>query len=261
MTMTPIENDIEAGSIGHRSLSEYSESNLTTTHAEDDVTTEANGQSVKDTRINQLAAKEIKQVQRIKYFVLFSLLFIMLGVSISAYFLSFNDEMNDFKLQFDQDSDKVFSVMGNNLVRTLQASDAFAVSIASLATATNQTWPYVVIPDFAVRAEKIRSLANAVYVTTYNVVQPNERKIWEDFTAKTGKVWVNESIGAIEIFGGMDWPILWNYTLWDVIHDYEEFEKENPGEVGVNTPGPWLPQWQTQPTIALEPPYNWYVFS
>ena len=149
--------------------------------------------------------------------------------------------------------------MGINLVRTLQASDAFVVSITSLASFTNQSWPFVVVPDFAVRAEKIRSLANAVFVNTYNLVQPNERMEWENFTARTGESWVNQSIAAIEEFDGMDWPIVWDYTLWDVIHDWGEFDKENPGVVGLNTSGPWLPMWQTQPTIAYDPPYNWYV--
>ena len=168
-------------------------------------------------------------------------------------------EQREFEDQFLEDSIKVLSTMGSNLVRTLQASDAFVASITSLASVTNQAWPFVVVPDFAVRAEKIRSLANAVYVNTYNLVQPNERMEWENFTAQTGESWVNESITAIEDFDGMDWPIVWDYTLWDVIHDYDEFDKENPGVVGVNTSGPWLPMWQTHPTIGSDPPYNWYV--
>jgi len=209
----------------------------------------------------QFAAKESKKVRRTKHFVIFFLLIIMIGAAVTTYLLSYNKEYREFVRQFDEDSDKVLSTMGINLVRTLQASDAFVVSITSLASATNQNWPFVVIPDFAVRAEKIRSLANAVYVNTYTFVQPNERKEWENFTAQNGESMVNESIAAIENFDGMDWPIVWDYSLWDVIHDYDEFEKEYPGEVGTDTLGPWLPMWQIQPTIAYEPPYNWDLMS
>ena len=127
--------------------------------------------------------------------------------------------------------------------------------------ATNQSWPYVVVPDFAVRAEKIRSLANAVLVNTYTLVEPEQRSTWQNFTAAVGPEWVNNSIEAIAEFDGMDWPIVRDPLLFDVIFDYDEYDKdeEQQGIVGVTTPGPWLPMWQTQPLIANEPPYNWYV--
>lgn len=208
-----------------------------------------------------LAAKESKRVRRTKCFVIFFLLIIMIGVSISAYVLECNKEDGEFQRQFDDHSCKVLSTIGSKLVHTLQASDAFVVSVASLASATNQNWPFVVVPDFAVRAEKIRSLANAVYVSTYTLVQPNRRREWESFTAQYGESMVIESIKAIEEFEDMDWPVVWDYDLWDVIHDYDEFEKENPGQNGVDTKGPWLPMWQTQPTISYEPPYNWDLTS
>ncbi|KAG7338693.1 adenylate/guanylate cyclase [Nitzschia inconspicua] len=131
-----------------------------------------------------------------------------------------------------------------------------------MAEATNQTWPYVVVEDFAVRAEKIRSLANAVYVSTYHLVQPEQRYEWQNFTAKTGNKWINESISVIENYKDVDyWQIIWNYTSWDVIWDYDEYDKENPGEEGVTYEGPWLPFWQIQPTIPTEPLYNWDLMS
>jgi len=212
-------------------------------------------------RERQLAARESKKVRRTKHFVMLFLLLIMAGVSVATYYWISKQEYEEFSRQFQEDSHKVLTTMGSNLVRTLQASDAFVVSITSLASATNQSWPFVVIPDFAVRAEKIRSLSNAVYVNTYHLVQPNQRKEWENFTLQHGEAMINKSTTAIESFDGANWPIVWNYTLWDVIHDYDEFGKENPGEFGLDTEGPWLPIWQTQPTISYEPPYNWDLTS
>ena len=232
-----------------------------TTSEEDDLSldTATAMEGVGTPRQRQLAAKESIKVRRTKNFVMFFLLLIMVGVSVATYFWISYQENEEFHRQFNEDSHKVLTTMGSNLVRTLEASDAFVVSIASLASATNQIWPFVVVPDFAVRAEKIRSLANAVYVNTYHFIQPNERNEWERFTSRHGESMIRESIEAIESFNGANWPIVWNYTLWDVIHDYDEFEKENPGEIGLGTQGPWLPMWQTQPTISYEPPYNWYV--
>ena len=54
-------------------------------------------------------------------------------------------------------------------------------------------------------------------------------------------------------------------TTWDVIHDYDEFDKaeEEAGTVGLDPsdPGPFLPMWQTSPLIVVDPPYNWDLLS
>jgi len=250
--------DVETGS-------NYDTHQNTISQLDDDdstIVTNAMGIETKRTpREEQLAAKESRKVRRTKFFVMLFLLIIMVCVSVLAHQMISRQEYREFVHQFNDDSHKILSTIGSNFVRALQASDALVVSMTSVASVTNQTWPYVVVPDFAVRAEKIRSLANAVYVTTYHLVQPNERKEWENFTTEKGDAMVVESISAIEDFDGKKWPVVWNYTLWDVIHDYDEFEKENPGQVGVDTPGPWLPMWQTQPTISYEPPYNWDLMS
>jgi hypothetical protein len=206
-----------------------------------------------------LASQETRAVRQLKIIVFSTLTLSLIAVAYSAYHSTHTQEQDQFVAQYYQDTGKVVSAIGSNLQRTLLAADAFVASIVSVTNLTNQTWPFVVVPDFAVRAEKIRSLSKAVLVNLYQVVEPGQRDEWQRFTATTGKGWVDESIAVIENYDGMDWPIIWNYTLWDVIHSYDEFDKENPGVEGINTTGPWIPMWQAQPTIAHEPPYNWYV--
>jgi hypothetical protein len=209
----------------------------------------------------QLAGNETKAVRRLKCIVFSCLFLSMMVVAFLAYFLTAQQETEQFEAQYYEDANKVLSTMGSNLKRTLQASDAFVTSMTSAAEDTNQTWPYVVIPNFAVQAEKIRTLANAVCIYTYNLVPPGQRGRWENFTAHTGKAWMNESIRAIEDYEGMDWEIIWNYTTYDVIWDFGEYDKENPGEEGVTYDGPWLPNWQAHPVIPTSPFYNWYGHS
>lgn len=208
---------------------------------------------------SQLASSETKAVRRMKLIVMLCLLASMTAVAFTAYYLTAQQETGEFTDQFQEDANKILSTMGSNLERSLQASDAFVTSMASAAVTTNQTWPFVVHPDFAVQAEKIRSLANAAYVMNYNWVKPDQREQWQNFTAATGKAWVNESLAVMEEYDGMDWQIIWNYTTWDVIHYWDEFDKEFPGEVGVSYDGPYLPGWQIHPVIPQYPPYNWYV--
>jgi hypothetical protein len=204
------------------------------------------------------AGKETKAVRRLKWIVFLLLFASMMAVALSAYFFSAQEEYNTFQDQYYEEAQKVLSTMGSNLERTLQASDAFVVSIASEAHDSNQQWPFVVVPNFAVKAEKIRSLSHAIYVSTYHLVQQQDRKAWEEFTAKTGNTWINESLTVMEAFEDVDyWQIIWDYESWDVIWDYDEFDKPNPGQEGVTYEGPYFPFWQVQPAIPTEPLYNW----
>ncbi|KAL3941956.1 MAG: hypothetical protein SGARI_000425 [Bacillariaceae sp.] len=118
--------------------------------------------------------------------------------------------------------------MGQNLDRMLLASDAFVVSAASYADHSNQTWPYVTVPDFSVRAEKIRSLCGAVYVNTYHTVTEGQRGEWERYTAIAGPPMADEAIAAVADFTSMGWPVTTEDEPWHVIFDYDEFDKENP---------------------------------
>jgi hypothetical protein len=209
----------------------------------------------------ELAARETRYVRRLKVIVVVALFLSMVAVSLSAYFFSASQEQKDFQDQFHDDAVKVLSTMGTNIDRTLLACDAFCVSVSSFAKSTGQIWPYVVVPDFAVRAEKVRSLANAIYAMTYHLVQDDQREDWQEYAAAVGPTQVNESVAAIEDFQRMDWPIIWNYTTWNVIHGYDEWDYPDPGTHGVNYSGPYLPMWQIQPNIPNEPPYNWDLMS
>jgi hypothetical protein len=174
-----------------------------------------------------LACKETRAVTKIKLLVFGSLFCSMVAVVVAAYFLSSQAEQSNFELQFHDDANKILGNMGRNLQRIMEASDAFVTSMTSHAARTNQTWPFVVVPDFTIVAEKIRSLCGAVYVSTYHVVEHEQRKEWENFTATVGREMVDEAIEAIAEYDLMDWPITPNYSVWNVIYDYDEYDKEN----------------------------------
>jgi hypothetical protein len=175
----------------------------------------------------QLASEETRAVTNLKLLVFGSLFCSMVAVVLTAYFLTSQAEQNTFELTVYDDANKILGNMGHNVQRTMEAADAFIASITSFAAHTNQTWPFVVIPDFAVTAEKIRSLCGGVYVAKYHLVETEQRKEWENFTATVGTEMVDEAIAAIAEYNVMDWPITTNYTPWNVIYDYDEFDKEN----------------------------------
>jgi hypothetical protein len=175
----------------------------------------------------ELASKETHAVNKLKFLVFGSLFCSMVAVALSAYFTTAQGEYHNFEMKFYDDAHKILGNMGHNVQRTMEVSDAFITSITSYAAHTNQTWPYVVIPDFYVTAEKIRSLCGAVYVATYHVVENDQRKDWEYFTSIVGTHMIDQAISTITEYNVMDWPITPNYTAWNVIYDYDEYDKAN----------------------------------
>jgi hypothetical protein len=103
-------------------------------------------------------------------------------VALAVYFYIRASENREFEDQFEADATKVLAAIGASLDSSLSAVDAFVVSIVSYAKATNQTWPFVTIPDYAARAGKIRSLAGAVVIGTYPLVKSEDRKEWERYS-------------------------------------------------------------------------------
>lgn len=151
----------------------------------------------------------------------------MVAVELTAYFLLSQAKIDSFELHFYDDANKILGNIGQNLLRTMEASDVFITTITSFAARTNQTWPYVVIPDFSVTAEKIRSLCGAVYVNTYHFVEHEQRDDWKRFTALVGKDLVDRAVELIDEYNVMDWPISYDAPLWNVIYGYDEYHKDN----------------------------------
>jgi hypothetical protein len=177
--------------------------------------------------LEELASKETHAVTKLKFLVFGSLFFSMVAVALLAYFFTAQGERQSFEANFYDDANKILGNMGNNLQRTMEVTDAFITSITSFAAQTNQTWPYVVIPDFSVTAEKVRSLCGGVFVSSYHLVEDDQRKQWENFTAAVGTEMVDTAIATIAEYNLMDWTLTPNYTAWNVIYDYDEYSKEN----------------------------------
>jgi hypothetical protein len=193
----------------------------------------------------QLARTETRTVRGLKLLVLAVLLCSMILVALGVYKYTKNSEETSFVQQFDDDGHKVLDALGVSLAMALGAIDALVVSLVSHAAATNQTWPFVTIPDFAVRASKIKSLSHTPYLVLYPYVLPEQRAEWEAYSAKHGNAWVAESIAVQEQDVNYQGPILWDYENWNVIHTYENLEMENPETdvLGTSSAGECLLLW------------------
>jgi hypothetical protein len=198
-----------------------------------------------------IAKGEDTAVFRLKLLVLVILVVTTVGFAITVFLYTSDTEEDDFETQFSFDSTKIFESVGSTLDFTLGAVDSFLVGLVSFARFTNTTWPYVTLPDYAVRVAKLRSLSKAVLVTQYHFVTDGQRAKWENYSV-ANDYWVDESIEVQTNDETYKGKIITDYWTRGDIHD---------GAEPYTRPGPYLPKWQQAPVIPTYAPYNWDAMS
>ena len=196
----------------------------------------------------EIAAAETRAVFRLKILVLAVLAASMVGVSLVVYYYMSRAEISNFENSFDSDSDKVFENVGNAMDLTLEAVDSFVVATASYAEATNSSWPFVTLPNFAVRVAKIRSLTKAVCIGMYQYVTEAQRREWQNYSMEHSS-WVDQGIAVQKQDPTYKGSIIETYNKSDTIYG-------NNGNIPYGQ-GSYLPNWQTSPVVPTYPPFNW----
>jgi hypothetical protein len=116
-----------------------------------------------------------------------------IGVAVFVHEYVSGQQHDEYETAYMDDSTKVIESVGEALDVKLGAVDAFDVTTVSYADSTGADWPQVTIPDFAVRAAKVRSLTGAVALQMYMVVNEEQKEAWEVYTSQNDH-WVQEDI-------------------------------------------------------------------
>jgi Adenylate and Guanylate cyclase catalytic domain len=151
------------------------------------------GKAVSDDSSLTIAKKETRAVNTWRCVMMAVLVLCAVGVAVVTYLYVSNSEEVEFEAKFEDGSTKVFESLGSSLDAKLGAIDAFVVALVSHARNTNKTWPFVWLPDHAVRVSKIRSLSRALALERYHYVDDDQKQEWESFT-QTHNGWVQEAI-------------------------------------------------------------------
>ena len=188
-----------------------------------------------------LAKRESKAVFRVKLIVLLVLAIFAVVVAIVVYFYVTGSETSQFEDQFKDDAHKVLEAIGSNFEETLGSFDNLAVATVSFARAANQEWPFVTLPNFALRAAKLNQVRNYIGINLVPIVTDVQRAEWELFASNdTNLAWVNETLSIQDTWKDYRGPEpVWNWTKNNVIHG--DF-----GDVPYNT-SLMLPTWQNFP--------------
>lgn len=219
-------------------------------------------------RIEEHDKKSATAVRRLKIAILTFFTLTAAGVTTAFCVYRHYDRKakeTEFQKRFEQDSTNMLASLGISIDSTLAAADAFAINMLSEAKLTNQTFPFVTIADFAVKAGKLLKNTRSKFITTYQVVEEDQRREWEAY-APLHTEWVEDAIQVQQRDRGYNGPnvtkeyVEENYMgHYDLIHGYEEAVFGWGGEStdGVSHPGPYLPLWQQTPVIPIYPLYNW----
>lgn len=138
-----------------------------------------------------IAKDETRQVITLKVIVLVVLTFSALAVSLGMYYYISLHERSQFEKQFSELGQKVFESIGKSFDDVLEVVDDYVVNLVSAVRATNQTWPYVVNPDFGIKAAKILAMSKAaIYIAQHHLVTAEQRDEYEAWTEENNGRWI-----------------------------------------------------------------------
>ncbi|KAL7569354.1 hypothetical protein ACA910_010443 [Epithemia clementina (nom. ined.)] len=200
---------------------------------------------------NNIAERESRAVSLVRFLVFFLLIAITAGVAVGVYFYVSNEETKSFENDFRDSSDKAFDAIGSVLDQSLGASDNLMGTAVSHQLFTNSFWPFVTIPNFAVKAQKILTLSRASVIGIYPKVMGADRTAWEEY-ALENQGWVDESLKVQrenKYFKG---------TNIDSYNDYPHIHtNEGPSEIHSK----YYPTWQTSPVVPRWGPWGWDLYN
>jgi hypothetical protein len=166
-----------------------------------------------------IALAETKAVGRLKLVVFLVLVVSAAAVASTVSWFIRHYEHKRFKDEFMDDAGKVLQAVGITIDKTLRSFDSVATTFTTIAEVTNQTWPFVTIPNFAEQMVAVLDLSNAIHVDFIPVVAPHLRKQWEDYLSMNDG-WINEALEIQERYTAeYSGPIIYNATYEKRIHD------------------------------------------
>jgi len=192
---------------------------------------------------------ETKAVYYLKMQLLALLCALAVGVAATVFFLSRSSEMQIFEEAAADDSAKILESVGGTMDMTLGAIDSLVVSITSWADHSNNSWPFVTLPDHAVKFPKVRDLSKALYICFFPFVSLAQKPMWEQYSLQLGDAWVQDAMDQQKK------DVNYHGIHLDEYYDPSPviFSVDGPAD----GPGPFFPSWQAYPIVPIRPPFNW----
>jgi hypothetical protein len=194
----------------------------------------------------QFAVKETKALFWIRLFLFSIVLVSAVCTAVAVYYYTSDAESKEFEERFDNEAAKIFEAVGGSLNLSLGAIDSFIVGLLSYARTTNSTWPYVTLPDYAVRVAKLRAFSKAFSVSQYHFVNGDQREEWEEYSFAHDS-WVTEAMQFQKKDRNFHGKLMSEYEPSGIYDNDGVVERRDS----------YLPVWQSGPVVPVWAPYNW----
>lgn len=264
MTNESVDRDPESGIAEHSIIEEEEDSGGSSWNSkyQDDhsIATGYSPDTSKDQSKGQLSEESLdiarKENLLVTYwrFLMFGVLFaVTVTVGIVVFRLVRKSQYKDFDASFRVDSEKIYEFVSHTIDARLEAIDAMATMIVASAKIRNETWPYTTMPDFPLKASKMRMMSEAVAIQQYMYVEEDKRFRYEAF-AKENEEWVQKSIDTMR----QDSTLQLQVDVSDYDTNHSTSIRYGPNPVPNNS-GPYFPTWNTYPIVpsGTSSAYNW----
>jgi class 3 adenylate cyclase len=200
-----------------------------------------------------IAVSETRAITRLRQAVFIVLALASVVVSAIVYSSSARAESSEFHKGFADASEKVFESFQKEVQLKLGAIDGLALDLSSYARGTNSTWPLVTLPDFDMRGESTKSLADALSIMLLPVVTEETRTSWEDYSVNH-QDWIPQEAmhvakEAMQVAKEPDQIALVARRQQEVGQQQGIPSEIFNGNGTVHGPGPFLPLWQMSPIL------------
>eukprot|EP00980_Cylindrotheca_fusiformis_P009545 scaffold2090_cov103-Cylindrotheca_fusiformis.AAC.11 len=194
-----------------------------------------------------VANREEKAVTRSKFLVFLVLLLVVSGAATATYVLMKQEQSNDFAVAFAGLASEVSTVARQRLDQIFSGLDAYSAFISSDVKAdANSSWPFVTIPDYSMKSEKMSELfgfKRSAFLLA-SLVREDQKENWTSFVLESAPSWYQESLDnegnkfTVDEFMNVTVPF---------VHEYNFTDNFNPIPTRTGTS---LPVWYKYP---LEP--------
>eukprot|EP00977_Amphora_coffeiformis_P020451 scaffold8271_cov171-Amphora_coffeaeformis.AAC.8 len=229
---------------------------------------EASNESCRDGRAEeeqqQLAQNENTAVRLIRLFTALVLVAATTVVSLVVYDFTRDKEVQDFEDHFSFSAGKVVDQFKINAERRISALQAFSAAHTTWAKYSNESFPFVTLPEFERSAAYTIELAQVLSIMTFPIVQTEQRQAWEAYSVEHYG-WMAEGMALqpnVDLDGEAEGVAQLNsqnpiaigrdpYTdpvITPLIFSVQSGTNQAAPESG---PGPYAPIWSMAPAVPV----------
>jgi len=128
-----------------------------------------------------LALEETQAVRRLRVAVLSVLVLSGIVMSAGVFLYSHNQELENFTTAYEDSAQQVIDAFHDTVERNLNAMATLSTDITSYALSQNQSFPFVTLPNFALKGSNIRSLSGSHMLHYIPIVKEQDRAEWEEY--------------------------------------------------------------------------------